>query len=133
MATRTKAAKPKTNGQVEQPANEHDKLLANTLGQIEKAFGEGSIMKLSDPRHKAIEGISTGSLSLDLAASQRDLLREIDAALARIENGTYGICVELGKPIRIERLRETPWAKYSIEAARDRESSGRFYRPGNAQ
>ncbi|MCA9111339.1 MAG: recombinase RecA [Planctomycetaceae bacterium] len=67
MATRTKAAKPKTNGQVEQPANEHDKLLANTLGQIEKAFGEGSIMKLSDPRHKAIEGISTGSLSLDLA------------------------------------------------------------------
>ncbi len=67
MATRTKAAKPKANGKVVEPVSEHDKLLANTLGQIEKAFGEGSIMKLSDPRNKAIEGISTGSLSLDLA------------------------------------------------------------------
>ena len=73
MATRTKpskskaASKSKTNGRAEQPGGEHQELLNNTLGQIEKAFGEGSIMKLSDPKNRAVPGISTGALSLDLA------------------------------------------------------------------
>jgi len=43
------------------------KMLDNALGQIEKAFGRGSIMKLSDPLGVPIEGIPTGALSLDLA------------------------------------------------------------------
>ncbi len=43
------------------------KMLDNALGQIEKAFGRGSIMKLSDPLGAPIEGIPTGALSLDLA------------------------------------------------------------------
>ncbi|MDA1162911.1 MAG: recombinase RecA [Planctomycetota bacterium] len=41
--------------------------LSNTLGLIEKAFGQGSIMRLSDDRSQAISGILTGALSLDLA------------------------------------------------------------------
>lgn len=44
-----------------------EKLLDNTLGQIEKAFGKGSIMKLSDTSQDVVSGISSGSLSLDLA------------------------------------------------------------------
>lgn len=44
-----------------------DKMLANALGQIEKSFGDGAIMRLSDASHLQIEGISTGALSLDLA------------------------------------------------------------------
>ena len=43
------------------------KLLDNALGQIEKAFGRGSIMKLSDSLGAPIAGIPTGALSLDLA------------------------------------------------------------------
>src|SRR5579872_7615818 len=43
------------------------KMLDNALGQIEKTFGRGSIMKLSDPLGVPIEGIPTGALSLDLA------------------------------------------------------------------
>jgi len=43
------------------------KILENTVGQIEKAFGKGSIMRLSDNSFVAIPGISTGALSLDLA------------------------------------------------------------------
>jgi recombination protein RecA len=42
-------------------------LLTNTLGQIEKMFGAGSIMKLADASHMPISGIPTGALSLDLA------------------------------------------------------------------
>jgi len=43
-----------------------DPVLQNALGQIHKAFGEGSIMRLSDSSDATIDGISTGSLSLDL-------------------------------------------------------------------
>ena len=43
------------------------KMLGNALGQIEKAFGKGSIMKLSDNSSMTVSGIGTGSLSLDLA------------------------------------------------------------------
>ena len=62
MAAKVKAARRAT-----EPAKESDSLLQNALGQIHKTFGEGSIMRLSDPGTSVPEGISTGSLSLDLA------------------------------------------------------------------
>jgi len=50
------------------PADNPDrKMLENALGQIEKTFGRGSIMKLSDPLGVPFDGIPTGALSLDLA------------------------------------------------------------------
>ncbi|MGD9854468.1 MAG: recombinase RecA [Planctomycetaceae bacterium] len=64
---RTKTARQESPEKGEPSHSEHDKLLQNALGQIEKAFGEGSIMRLSDPNGSCVEGISTGSLSLDLA------------------------------------------------------------------
>ncbi|MBX3442307.1 MAG: recombinase RecA [Planctomyces sp.] len=54
--------------------DEHERMLQNTLGQIEKAFGQGSIMRLSD-QGAAIDGISTGALSLDLALGGRGFPR----------------------------------------------------------
>ncbi len=86
--------------------------------------GSGSLSKL--PQHMADAGSDTydQTLNLDLAAGQRKLLKEIDDALARIENKTYGICEMLGKPISKERLENTPWARYSIEAARRMEMFG---------
>lgn len=62
----TAKAKPAKNTK---PAAESpdQKLLDNALGQIEKAFGKGSIMKLSGTGAGAIEGIPSGALSLDLA------------------------------------------------------------------
>jgi recombination protein RecA len=46
---------------------EHDKALGVTLSQIEKKFGRGSIMRMGETAHMAIEAIPTGALSLDLA------------------------------------------------------------------
>lgn len=88
--------------------------------------GGGALSHL--PQHMADQGTDTfdQSLALDLAASQRGLLKEIDDALARIEAGTYGICEEMGKPIGVERLRHTPWAKFCIEAARQHERAAYF-------
>ena len=47
-----------------------------------------------------------------------DTLRAIDAALARIDDGTYGTCEICGKPIGEERLRAIPWAARCIDDQR---------------
>ncbi|MBN2129014.1 MAG: TraR/DksA C4-type zinc finger protein [Sedimentisphaerales bacterium] len=56
--------------------------------------------------------------ALGLMDSERRLLTEIDEALLRIEDGSYGICQGTGKPIRKARLEAQPWAQYSVEYAR---------------
>ncbi|HHN77519.1 MAG TPA: TraR/DksA family transcriptional regulator [Phycisphaerales bacterium] len=78
------------------------------------------------PQHMADQGSDTfeQSLSLDLAAVDRKMIKEIDDALERIDKGVYGICEMTGKPINIARLNELPWARYSIEAAREIERRG---------
>lgn len=56
--------------------------------------------------------------TLGLVDGERKLLMEIDDALQRIENGTYGICEGTGQPIPKARLEAQPWARYSVEYAR---------------
>jgi RNA polymerase-binding transcription factor DksA len=78
------------------------------------------------PNHMADLGTDNWEqeFNLGLMENQRQDLREIDDALERIANGTYGICLGTGKPITKARLRAKPWAKYCIEYARLRESNG---------
>jgi DnaK suppressor protein len=59
---------------------------------------------------------------------QRKLIAKIDAALARIEDGTYGYCEETGEPIAIKRLEARPIATLSIEAQERHERHERVYR-----
>ncbi len=56
--------------------------------------------------------------ALDLMDGERKLLLEIDDALERIEQGTYGICEATSKPIAKARLVAQPWARYCVEYAR---------------
>ena len=51
-------------------------------------------------------------------------LAEIDAALKRIDDGTYGRCAEGGEDIGLERLEAMPWASLCIDHARARELRG---------
>jgi len=62
--------------------------------------------------------------TLGLVETERKLLREINHALAKIQNGTYGICEGTGKPITKARLEVQPWARYSIEYAKQMERLG---------
>ncbi|WP_297889929.1 TraR/DksA family transcriptional regulator [Sulfurihydrogenibium sp.] len=50
-----------------------------------------------------------------------EIIRAIDAALERIENGTYGICEVCGKEIEEERLQAVPWTNLCIQHAKERE------------
>jgi len=59
---------------------------------------------------------------------QRKLIAKIDAALERIEAGTYGFCEETGEPISIKRLEARPIATLSIEAQERHERRERIYR-----
>jgi len=56
--------------------------------------------------------------TLGLLDNERTLLREIDEALQRIEQRTFGVCLATHKRITTARLRAKPWAKYCIEHAR---------------
>ena len=56
--------------------------------------------------------------ALGLMDSERRILHEIDDALQRIEDGTYGICEGTGEPISKARLKAQPWARYCVEYAR---------------
>jgi len=107
-----------------------DAILAN-VGEIEgealnharsEASGDLSYM----PIHMA--DVGTDSFNQDLALSlvhgERDLLREVEAALNRIEEGTYGFCEGTGKPIPRARLEAIPWARYCVEYARQLEEGG---------
>jgi RNA polymerase-binding transcription factor DksA len=64
-------------------------------------------------------------LQLGISASERERIIEIDAALGRIAEGTYGICELSGKAIRKARLRAKPWARMTIDTAREEERTGR--------
>ena len=58
---------------------------------------------------------------------QRKLITKIDAALQRIEDGTYGYCEETGEPIGLKRLEAQPIATFSIEAQERHERHQRIY------
>ena len=59
---------------------------------------------------------------------QRKLIAKIDAALKRIDDGTYGYCEETGEPISLKRLDARPIATLSIEAQERHERRERVYR-----
>lgn len=59
---------------------------------------------------------------LVLAQSDTEVLAQIQAALERIENGTYGRCVVDGQPIEPARLEAVPWAPYCARHQREAEA-----------
>ncbi len=59
---------------------------------------------------------------------QRKLIAKIDAALGRLEDGSYGYCEETGEPISLKRLDARPIATLSIEAQERHERREKVYR-----
>jgi RNA polymerase-binding protein DksA len=87
-------------------------------GTIEEELGE--IGSGGTDNHLADTASATYDRELDqgLEEGAQYTLSEIDAALARIDDGTYGICEICGKPIGEERLRAIPWARLCIDDQR---------------
>jgi RNA polymerase-binding transcription factor DksA len=79
----------------------------------QEASGDLSSM----PIHMADLGSDNYELefTLGLIEGERAILKEIDEALERIRQGTYGLCLGTGAPIGKARLRAKPWAKYCYD------------------
>lgn len=99
--------------------------LVGDMSHMEReALRSASGTNLSNlPMHMADMGTDNyeQEFTLGLVEKERVLLREINQALAKIQDGTYGICEGTGKPINKIRLEAQPWARFSIEYARQME------------
>jgi len=82
---------------------------------------------LAEDGSSVMEQERIGTVSEDL----RDLLRQIDGALARLDDGTYGICQRCGKPTNEERLEAFPYVEFCIECQSFLERQRALY--GSAQ
>lgn len=87
-------------------------------GTIEEELGE--VGSGGTDNHLGDTASATYDRELDegLAEGAQQTLAEVDAALKRIDDGTYGICEVCGKPIGEERLRAIPWTRYCIDDQR---------------
>ena len=97
-----------------QLAGDVDSLANEALGKNRStAAGDLSMM----PIHMADIGTDNyeQEFSIGLMEGERETIKEIDAALLRIKNGTYGVCEATHKQILKQRLRAKPWARYCIE------------------
>src|SRR3954471_6732160 len=101
------------------------KRLGGDLSEMEaealRPIGGESGGGLSDvPVHPADLGTENyeEELTLDLIENEDQILREINDALARIEQGTFGRCENCHREISSERLEALPYARYCIRCAR---------------
>lgn len=83
----------------------------------------GELVSGSADQHMADTATETVDREIDYTLEEADerLLAAINAALARIEAGTYGICVNCGAQIAPERLEAMPWATLCIDCKRKEE------------
>ncbi len=90
------------------------------VGSMESEAFKGGSNLSNMPIHMADVGTDNfeQEFTLGLIESERQILREIQDALARIDDGSFGICQGTGKPIPRVRLEAVPWAKYTIEFSR---------------
>ncbi len=99
--------------------------------KLEKARDELNILKGSltrntdegtDSNYSSVKTLEDGADTAEkeqlstLAGRQQKFINNLEKALIRIKNGTYGICVDTGKLISKERLRAVPHTMHSIEA-----------------
>ena len=60
-------------------------------------------------------------LSMNLVSSEQEILYQMDDALKRLDDGSYGICQQCNKPITLSRLKAVPYASMCIECQRSKE------------
>ncbi len=95
-----------------------DHLQGESGGSIEDELGELSAGGVDN--HLADTASATYERELDAGFQEgaQHVLVEVEAALARIDSGSYGTCGVCGKPIGAERLSAIPWARLCIDDQR---------------
>ncbi len=96
-----------------------DRMAAEALGRNHAESGLSSV-----PMHLADVGTDNydQEFTLGLIENENETLKMIDEALARVADGSYGVCSECGQPIARARLQALPYARHCIECARKLEN-----------
>ena len=108
------------------------KLTAWKIDILLESQGTLNTLQTENPNHPdlADRASSETDRAIELRARdrQRKLISKIDAAILRINEGTYGYCEETGEPISLRRLEARPIATLSIEAQERHERKERVHR-----
>jgi RNA polymerase-binding transcription factor DksA len=97
-----------------------DTLRSRPEGSEASAFGMHQADAGSDAYDK--------DFALSLLSQEQDALYEVEEALKRVDNGTYGICEMSGKQIAHIRLEAMPFARFTVECQAELEKNKRFQR-----
>ncbi len=98
-----------------------------------RASGAVTFLKADSLKPMRAEDEDEDSMDYDfqlrVAGSSQDLVKDIDDALRRMEDGTYGICEATGQPIAKARLKAIPHARFCLEAQAEQEQGRVRRRP----
>lgn len=75
------------------------------------------------PVHPADQAADGLDVAVDILKNEQDILRDVDAALSRIEDGTYGVCQSCERTIDMQRLDAIPFTPYCVACAGKMEQS----------
>jgi RNA polymerase-binding protein DksA len=106
--------------------NEERDRLREVIREIEEEREEVRLSETSSERSPDPNTAEGGSLAFELekelsvAKNAEDLLAKVDEAIGRIEEGSYGNCVDCGKAIPVARLDALPYATLCVECASTR-------------
>jgi DnaK suppressor protein len=103
-----------------------EKILIRKKTEILNKINADKPEDTSDEIGDEIDSASQNSqkeMYFELAAAERQTLEAIDAALARIKNGTYGKCECCGENIPLARLEAIPWVRYCKQCQEEAEKS----------
>ena len=114
----------KERSRVVKELGHYDESFSNTL-----QGADGNLSAYSF--HMADQGTDNfdREFALNLVSSEQDIIYEIDEALRRIDQRTYGYCELTGNPIEKERLKAIPYARNSVKAQSEIERGKTRYRP----
>jgi len=112
---------------------EFKRMLLEMKARLQESI-EGNVRDVRSPeesrgysQHQADEGSNDfdRKMSIHLTDEELQLMKKIDHALQKIEEGTYGICDMTGKPIPKQRLSAIPYASVTVEAQEKAEQGRR--------
>lgn len=106
--------KAQISGDIRSMANESEG------DQADKGDLSGHAMHMAD----VATDMYDREFNLTLASNDRQILQKVNAALARIEKGTYGFCLKSGKRIPEQRLKAIPYAEYCLEIQEEMDRKG---------
>ncbi len=108
-------------------AHVSDEISLHTSDTLKHSSREDSGDLSSYGNHQADAGTDTfdRDFALSLVSSEQEALKEIEEAILRIKDGSYGVCEVTGKSIPAARLTAVPFARYSVEGQAEYEKNRR--------